>query len=451
MKNKYPKSFDGVTCDIVGMGISNIALAEFLQKEGAIITVRDRTFPSSSVQTLLKKLSERQFYGENYLSDLSGDYIFRSPSIRPDIPELCSVIAKGAVLGAEWELFFHRAPCDIFAVTGSDGKTTTVTLTQKILSLSQPFRHVHAAGNIGTPLISLIDKITINDIIIAELSSFQLMTFDVVPQVAAITNVTPNHLDYHRDMNEYVEAKSNIISPLTQRVILHPSRIPKELIHKASQNPHNTIYCGFSDSNTIYCHNSIIFNHNSPILDTQKLALKGAHNVENYMTAIGLCGELATKDAINCVAENFTGVSHRMQYITQRNGINYYDSSIDSTPNRTAASLQILSSPITVICGGYDKALSYELLADTLYKKAYAVVVTGDSAPKILEQIYRLPSRPFACYHVPDFEEAIKKAASVTPQGGSVVLSPACASFDRFNDYKERGLFFQEVVQSLPQ
>ena len=169
------------------------------------------------------------------------------------------------------------------------------------------------------------------------------------------------------------------------------------------------------------------------------------------MTAIGICGELATKDAINEVAGSFEGVAHRMQFIGEKNGIKYYDSSIDSTPSRSAVTLQSLTNPLTVICGGYDKNLTYEILADALNKNAYAVVVTGASAPKILNEIYRLPNRQFRCFYEEDFEKAVVKAAEITPQGGSVILSPACASFDRFKDYKERGLFYQKIVRSLPE
>ena len=432
------------------MGISNIALAEYLHKEGAILTLRDKTAPSPAVQNRLNLLAERCIWGEGYLATLSGEYIFRSPSIRPDITEFISAIANGATIGAEWELFFHRCPCDIFAVTGSDGKTTTVTLTEKILSISQPQKQIFAAGNIGVPLISQINKTTTNDIIIAELSSFQLMTFNASPKVSAITNITPNHLDYHKSMDEYVHSKLNIIGKETQKTVLHPKHIPSKM-YSNLKNTNNLISCGFDNSNTIYCYNNQIFDHNSAILNTTNIRLKGIHNVENYMTAIGICGDLATKDAINEVAGSFEGVAHRMQFIIEKNGIKYYDSSIDSTPSRSAATLQSLSIPLTVICGGYDKNLTYEILADALNKNAYAVVVTGASAPKILDEIYRLPNRRFHCFYEEEFEKAVVKAAEITPQGGSVILSPACASFDRFKDYKERGLFYQKIVHSLPE
>ena len=448
MKNKYPSSFCGVRCDIVGMGISNIALAEYLHDEGAVLTLRDKTAPFPAVQNRLALLADRCIWGEGYLHELSGEYIFRAPSIRPDIAEFKKAESNGSILGSEWELFFHRAPCDIFAVTGSDGKTTTVTLTEKILSLSQPQKQIIAAGNIGVPLISQLSKTTINDIIIAELSSFQLMTFDASPKVSAITNITPNHLDYHKTMDEYVRSKLNIIGEETERTVLHPKRIPNEIISNIKNN-NNLIYCGFDNTNTIYCYNNQIFDHNLAILNTTNVRLNGAHNAENYMTAIGICGNLANKDAINEVAESFEGVSHRMQLVCEKRGIKYYDSSIDSTPSRTAVTLQSLSTPITAICGGHDKNLTYEILADALNKNAYAVVITGASAPKILEEIYRLPNRNFLCFYEEDFEKAVVKAAKITPQGGSVILSPACASFDRFKDYKERGLFFQRIVDSF--
>ena len=432
------------------MGISNIALAEYLHDEGAVLTLRDKTAPSPAVQNRLALLADRCIWGEGYLHELSGEYIFRAPSIRPDIAEFKKAESNGSILGSEWELFFHRTPCDIFAVTGSDGKTTTVTLTEKILSLSQPQKQIIAAGNIGVPLISQLGKITINDIIIAELSSFQLMTFDASPKVSAITNITPNHLDYHKSMDEYVHSKLNIIGKNTQKTVLHPMHIPSE-IYTNPKNTNNLISCGFDNSNTIYCYNNQIFNHNSVILRSTDIKLKGIHNIENYMTAIGICGDLATKDAINAVAGAFEGVAHRMQFIGEKNGIKYYDSSIDSTPSRTAATLQSLTTPLTVICGGHDKNLTYEILADALNKNAYAAVITGASAPKILEEIYRLPDRNFLCFYEEDFEKAVVKAAKITPQGGSVILSPACASFDRFKDYKERGLFFQRIVRSLPE
>ncbi|MBR2461205.1 MAG: UDP-N-acetylmuramoyl-L-alanine--D-glutamate ligase [Clostridia bacterium] len=448
MSSKYPNSFKDVECEILGVGSSNLALAEFLHKEGAHITARANVPPSLSVAERLMFITDRQIYGKDYLENIKGQYVFRSPSIRPDIPEIIAAVANGSVLGSEWELFFHRAPCRIMGVTGSDGKTTTVSIAQKILeaSFQGTARKAYAAGNIGIPLISLLNILTEKDVVIAELSSFQLMTLDRSPEIAAITNLTPNHLDYHRDMDEYIISKLNIADAGCKQVII-PDTTPYHQIeqHLATKNI-QVIKRGFLSSSDIYCDNSQIYFHNSAILNINDIAISGIHNVENYMTAIALCDNYPINNTIIDVARSFKGVEHRIQLIAEIDGIKYYDSSIDSTPSRTATTLACFRKPLTVICGGSDKNLDYGILADALERYATHVIVTGASAQKILSAINDLPKRSFNVMYKSDFHSAVKLSTQITPKGGTVILSPACASFDAFKDYKQRGEVFSKII-----
>ena len=451
MSSKYPKSFKDVKCDILGVGVSNIALLKLLHREGAIVTARSKNTPSPEILQTLNALCKRVILGERYLDDLNGQYIFRSPSIRPDLPEIGNAVSQGATLGSEWELFFHRAPCQILGITGSDGKTTTVTIAEKLLNRSflGTKRKAYAAGNIGIPLISLLDTLKHDDIVVAELSSFQLMTLDKAPESAAITNITENHLDYHYDMDEYVHAKLNIFGNNCKRAIIPEHSFFQNIKSSLSQHNKKVITSGFDKNNDIYCCENQIYYHNTPILNVSDIVLSGKHNIANYMTAIALCDNFINSTVIRCVASTFSGVEHRAQLISEINGVRYYDSSIDSTPSRTAVTLSCFDKPLTVICGGYDKNLDYSPLADALEKHATAVIVTGSSAPKLLAAINALHKRSFSVYHESDFDSAVRLSTSLTVTGGTVLLSPACASYDRFSNYKERGTRFAQLVTSI--
>lgn len=461
MSSQLPSSFKGKICEIIGLGASNTALAEYLYAEGATLIFRDKTEPKHSVMKKLGSLGDRFIFGENYLSGINGEYIFRTPALHPYTRELKSAVSRGAVLTSECELFFERAPCRVIGVTGSDGKTGTVTLIQKILSeyFRENLRRVFSAGNIGLPLISLLPELNENDTVIAELSSFQLMTLKKAPFLSALTNISPNHLDYHKDIKEYINAKMNIIQADCQYISLPDADYSESWKTRAKAIGTKYEIRGYNSACDIYCDERSIRLYGEPILSTDDILLRGKHNTENYMTAISVCARylryidalsnIKFKNCVRSVARSFSGVEHRMQLIYEKNGIRYYDSSIDTTPSRTATTLSCFSKPLTVICGGHDKGLEYDELAKALDIYADAVIVTGSAANKLLKCIERVNQPSFITVYEPDFEEAVRVAAKLTPIGGAVLLSPACASFDRFSSYKERSELFKKTVLSL--
>ncbi len=462
MRASLPRSFKNRKCEIIGMGISGVALAHRLSAEGAVLTLRDRMPPSDGILNDLKALGARFCFGEGYLSDLSGEYIFRAPSVRPDLPEITSAVRNGSVLTSEWELFFDRAPCTVAGITGSDGKTTAVTVTRELLSrlLRDRGEKVYAAGNIGLPLVSLLDRVHPCDITVAELSSFQLMTAKTSPSLSALTNITPNHLDYHTDMDEYIGAKLKIFGDGCLYASLPRATYTTELCENLASRSLKLETRGWSRDCDIFCDGKDIYADETKLLSVDRIVLQGRHNIENYMTAISLCRELLRQRGIkygitelrNCldeVASSFSGVPHRMQTVCVKRGVRYVDSSIDTTPSRSAVTLRCFSKPLTVICGGYDKSLDQSPLVYALFERASAVVLTGDASEKISSAISAVGAPPFEVIYEPDFETAVRLAADVTPRGGTVLLSPACASFDRFANYTERSELFKKTALSL--
>lgn len=461
MQHSLPSSFNGMTCEIIGAGGSGVALARYLSREGAALTVRDRRRPSEQVCAELEALGARLCLGDGYLSGLGGEYIFRAPAVRPGLAQIAEATARGSVLTSEWELFFDRAPCKVIGITGSDGKTTTTTITQMILAelLGGRGAKIYAAGNIGLPLVSLLDRLRPCDITVAELSSFQLMTLGHAPHFSALTNITPNHLDYHADMREYITSKLNIFGAGCTYASLPDTPIAAKLREHLTERSLTAEIRGWSSECDIFCDGHTVRACGESVLAVGDIRLPGRHNIENYMTAISLCrallrgydatllGELS--ECVRRVATDFSGAAHRMQTVAVKRGVRFVDSSIDTTPSRSATTLGCFSKPLTVICGGYDKALDQLPLARALSEHATAAVVTGAATEKITSAIASLGMPPFELICEPDFESAVRTAAAITPMGGTVLLSPACASFDRFANYTERSALFKKTVLSL--
>lgn len=457
---------------VLGIGVSNRPLIKYLLDRGARVTARDK----KSFEMLMphsKELEERGvelILGDAYLEDITEDVIFRAPGIRPDLPQIKAACDKGAILTSEMELFFELTPATVLAVTGSDGKTTTTTLTYKILEaeLAKNGRgRVWVGGNIGTPLLQYVDEMTENDFAVVELSSFQLYTMSRSPKRAIITNITPNHLDWHTDMDEYTAAKRNIckhkpIEHLTANAenalsakigceaevgVTFFSSVGTDYLSVTKRKDNACAifeedgYITFSDGKT-----------NEKIIKTDEIKLPGRHNVENYMAAISITRGLVSKETIAEVARTFGGVAHRLEFVRELDGVKYYNSSIDSSPTRTAAALSALSQKPIVICGGYDKNIPFEPLATALCDRAKKIVLTGATAPKIMAALLACPT--FDAEKLPiiekkDFEEAVKAARSEAENGDIVLLSPACASFDAFVNFEERGNRFKSIVNDF--
>ena len=467
------EKFKNKKCAVLGFARSNKPLVEILLSVGAVVTVRDKNEGLTS-DADYKRFSDAGasfVLGESYLDGLSGDYIFRSPAFRPDIPEIKSAVDGGAVLTSEMELFFEICPAKIIGITGSDGKTTTTTLTHLLLDTECKAKgkgRAYVGGNIGSPLLPLVFDMTKDDFAVVELSSFQLHTMMRSPSIAAITNLSPNHLDWHTGMDEYIDAKLNICrhAPIKRLVTNAENAITREIAEQSELaltlfSSKANRYCdavpsGKKNCRAIYEDGGIIYiddgEKREKILKTEDILLPGRHNVENYMTAIALTEGLVSLETVKGVATTFRGVAHRLELVREKNGVKFYNSSIDSSPSRTAAALGALPKAPIVICGGYDKKIPFDTLAKSLCEKAKAVVLTGDTAEKILAEIERCPdynSEKLPVKHIPDFRDAVMAAAEMAKDGDIVLLSPACASFDHFKDFAARGEYFKEIVNGL--
>lgn len=458
-------------CAVLGLGKSNRPLIEFLLDRGASVTAYDQKSRDAlgAYADYLQARGVHLVLGERYLDEIAEDIIFRSPGIRPDAKGICSAISRGALLTSEMELFLDLCPGTSYAITGSDGKTTTTTLTYLFLS-EQAKRdgfYAHVGGNIGAPLLPYVAEIEERDVAVIELSSFQLMGMRVHPDAIAITNITPNHLNWHTDMDEYIEAKRSICGENTRLAVLNadcPVVSKFDFGEKVRTVYFSSSKCGFSalvpsgkkNAMAFYIKDGCIVADDGEkgvrLLALSGIKLPGKHNVENYMTAIALTYGKVDIDIYTEIAASFGGVEHRIELCGVVGGAEYYNSSIDSTPTRTAAALSAFSCRPIVICGGYDKKIPFEPLADVLCHRASAVVLNGATAEKIYEAIVAHPAFPESGLKVlraSSLHEAVLRAHSLARSGDVVLFSPACASFDAFRDFEERGNAFKSFVKEL--
>ena len=434
---------------VIGIGVSNTPVIDMLLDLGAQVSARDKK-PRAEREAFVRTLEEKGVevvFGEEYLKNICADLIFKAPGIRSDTPELLAAKKNGAVLTNEMEVFFALCPATIFGVTGSDGKTTTTTLISKMLE--RQYGRVYVGGNIGKPLLPEVASMTEEDYAVVELSSFQLQAMSASPDVAVITNLSPNHLDWHTDMAEYLDAKKNIFRFQTksERVVLN---YENDATRRAAQEaPSQIIF--FSSRRTlnesgVYEKDGWICENGKPILKTAEILIPGRHNVENYMAAIGAVSGYVKPEIIREIARTFGGVEHRIELVRELNGVRYYNSSIDSSPTRTEAAMRSFSQKVIVIMGGYDKHIPFAPLACVVSQCAKAVVLTGATADKIYDAIKDtgVPIR-----RADDLKRAVYEARSLAQEGDVVLLSPACASFDAFANFMERGNKFKEIVREL--
>lgn len=467
---QWLQKLQGTTVAVVGLGISNLPLIDFLLLHHIKVCARDKKSRSALGDTAdrLEARGVSLILGDGYLDNLHEAVVFRSPGLRPDLPEFRRAVQNGAVLTSETELFLELTPATVIGITGSDGKTTTTTVTGLLLQEfcnSRGKGHVYVGGNIGTPLLPLAEKMSSDDFAVIELSSFQLQSMKKSPQRAAVTNISPNHLDWHTDMAEYIRAKTNIFCHPQNTLLV--TNADCDATKAIASNRRGTV-TWFSSSRSapqdfdgirkpgdrvLYIKNRQITKWDgeceTALLPIDSILLPGKHNLENYMTAIALTDGLVSAEHIAAVAQSFGGVPHRLERIRTVNGVTYYNSSIDSSPSRTAAALSALSEKPIVICGGYDKKIPFAPLAEALAEKAQAVVLTGATAQKIKQALLALPD----CTALPpiytesDFTRAVWLAHDLATPGDTVLLSPACASFDAFRNFEERGNTFRRIVE----
>lgn len=473
---RVSEKLKGAVCAVLGYGVSNKPLVEWLMAHGAkSVTVRDKRSEENmrSAGDLERIVAAGASYiaGEGYLDGITEDIIFRSPGIRPDAGDIPSAVKRGALLSSEMELFFELCPCEIFAVTGSDGKTTTTTVTSIILEEACRRRggKVYRGGNIGNPLLPELERMTPNDICVVELSSFQLMTMQRSPSRAIITNITPNHLNWHTDMDEYVAAKCNVCmhDPISRLVVNAENGVTFEIARNSDvpvtyfsskRTSYDAIvpeYKRAGGTLAVYEREGVIYisdgQSERAVMSTDSIKLPGRHNVENYMAALAICEGYAEFKDVEQVARTFGGVPHRLELVDVVGGVKYYNSSIDSSPTRTIAALSAMDHPI-IICGGQDKHVPFDTLAVELCKSTKAVVLTGEARGQILDALKNHPlysPEKLPTYIEPKFRDAVLKASQLADDGDTVLLSPACTSFDQFNNFAERGECFKSIVKEI--
>ena len=455
---QFFNQLSGKKIAMCGIGVSNTPLVLSFLKQNARVIVCDRR-TREQIGELADRLEAQGAelkLGEGYLDNLEVDIIFRTPGMNFHLPELEKARKRGIAVTSEMEVFFDLCPATVFAVTGSDGKTTTTTLIAKMLE--KEGKTVHIGGNIGKPLLPEIENIKPEDFVVVELSSFQLISMRKSPDVAVVTNVAPNHLDVHKDMDEYVEAKKN--------VLLHQNAFSRTVL-----NRDNEITEGFrKDVRGQSLGFSMLRRLNNgawldedgvlhmayrgidvPLLDRKEIAIIGDHNVANYLAAITAVWGYVGIESIRAVAREFAGVEHRIEFVRNVNGVKYYNDSIASSPSRTIAGLKAFDQKVILIAGGYDKHIPFSPLAPYVVQKVKKLFLCGDTAEKIAQSI-----REYEGYNgcpeivmTENLEHAVNEAHKAATQGDIVTLSPACASFDAFPNFAARGNYFKELVNNL--
>lgn len=444
---------------IIGLGVSNAPLIDYMQKLQANLTVFDNRVEEKIDKNILEKIKKyniKKQFGENYLSNLKDfDIIFKSPSCRPDLPEIEAEVKRGAKLTSEIELVLEFAPCKVIAVTGSDGKTTTTSLIYEILKNKYK---CYLGGNIGIPLFTEIAKMQPEDIIILELSSFQLMTMKTSPNIAVITNVTPNHLDIHKSYEEYIDSKTNIFKNQRENdtlILNYDNEITKNFSKNAKSKviffsikeklKNGVIY----DDGIIKIVEDELRRHVIKLKDTR---LRGIHNAANICAAIAATKDLVEIESQVTAIKNFEGVTHRLEFVREINNSKWYNDSIASSPTRTIAGLNSFDEEIVLIAGGYDKHLDYEPIATPILNRVKTLILMGQTAEKIygvVTQKQLKQNKKIDIYKVKTLEEAVQKAKEHAKPNQIVLFSPASASFDMFKNFEERGNKFKELVKKL--
>lgn len=444
----------------IGTGVTNNDTIRLFLKKGLDVTVCDRksrsdmTALADEFETSGAKLS----LGENYLEAIySCDIVFRAPGVYFNMPELKKAMDMGIVVTSEMEVFFDLCPCKIYAITGTDGKTTTTTIISEILSRSG--KTVHKGGNIGRALLPIIEEIKPEDTAVVELSSFQLISMRKSPDTAVITNIYPDHLNVHKSMQEYIDAKKNLIlhQNAFSRTVLN---LDNEDTNALSDSVRGDLY-KFS-RRTVPERGSFLDNEGwlcftdgkttERIVHKDDIRIPGMHNVENYLAAISAVHGEVPKEAIAETAKNFGGVEHRIEFVRKLEGVKYYNDSIATSPVSVIAGLNAFDRRLIVIAGGSDKKLDYNTMAEAINEKVKTLVLLGATADKIEAAVkgYKAyDESKCRIIRVNSMEEAVEAARKSAVNGDIVTLSPASASFDSYKNFEERGRHYKSIVNAL--
>lgn len=444
---------------VIGLGVSNIPLIEYLRKYKSNVTVFDRRTIDEIDKTIMDKIVEygMEFsIGNDYLSKLKGfDLIFRSPSCLPTTKELVEEEKRGAIITTEIEMCVELCPGKVIGITGSDGKTTTTTLIYELIKAKG--YDCFLGGNIGTPLFTKVNEMTPESIIILEMSSFQLMGMKISPSISVITNISPNHLDYHKDLEEYIEAKKNIFKFQTENdtlILNYDNPITRELAKEAKGK-----VTFFSDQTRLdngyivdegkikYCENKL----RKHIINTKDIPLIGKHNYQNICTALAATKELVDEETAKKVISKFTGVHHRLELVkTTNKRVKWYNDSASSSPTRTISGIKAFDKKVILIAGGYDKNLDYTPIGKPIVDGVKTLILMGATKNKIYKAVTKeldVQNKKLDIYEAFSLEEAIEIADEISVPGDVVLFSPASASFDMFKNAYDRGDKFRSAVQ----
>ena len=462
--SKTARFFESLTnkkVAFIGTGVSHTELIKLFLSKKIDVTILDRKTKENFDPALYSEfegMGARFILGDAYLDSLSDfDVIYRTPGMYYNNPKLVEARQKGIVITSEMESFFELCPCRIYAVTGSDGKTTTTTLISEFLK-AEGFK-VWLGGNIGKALLPRIESISESDVAVVELSSFQLISMRSSPDVAVITNIAPNHLDVHGTMEEYIASKCNLLdhqSAFSKAVL----NLDNEETMKLSERVRGslslfsrkeTVHVGaYLDSDNNLCYSD--GRKTKTIINASEIKIPGVHNVENYLAAISaVWGDVKTS-SICKVARTFGGVEHRIEFVRELDGVKYYNDSIASNPTRVIAGLKSFNRKMIIIAGGYDKLIPFEPLAEPVNKHVKLLILMGVTADKIEKAVTETPfynPDELKILHASSMEEAINLARANAKQGDIVSLSPACASFDMYPNFEARGKHFKQLVKGL--
>jgi len=456
---EFNKFLEGKKVAIIGMGVSNIPLLDYFYKTNTQVTIFDRKPLSDEIMEQVNNYRYDVEIDEENLSQLKNfDLIFRSPSCMPNKPEIIKAVEQGAMLTSEIEMVLKLAPCKIIGITGTEGKTTTTSIIYEIVKKAG--YNCFLGGNIGKPIFTQIKDMRPDDIIILELSSFQLMNMEISPDIAVVTNIYPDHLNIHRSYEEYQEAKKNIFKYQNEDGILVlnkdneiTSNFSKEakgdvIFFSSKKQLKNGYVYDNEDEMIKYCNNGIC----TEILKKKDIKLRGVHNYENICAALAATNSITDMETQIEAIKEFNGVEHRLEFVRELNGVKYYNDSIGTSPASTIAGLNSFEENIILLAGGSDKDLDYKEVGEAIAKNVGTLILTGPTAPKIeaatkkaLEKI----NKQINIIHCNNMEEAVKFAKQEAASGDVVLLSPASASFDAFKNFEERGNKFKEIVNNL--
>ncbi|HEY8426600.1 MAG TPA: UDP-N-acetylmuramoyl-L-alanine--D-glutamate ligase [Limnochordales bacterium] len=466
LASELPVSWQGVRVAVIGLGVENLPLVRYLVAHGANVVAADRKNAEElgPRAEALEKLGVRLVLGERYLDALEGaEVAFVTPGLPKHLPAVEAARRAGVVITGQTDLFMRLCPAPIVGITGSSGKTTTTSLIGRMLRGTR--RPVFVGGNIGEPLIERLGEIGADAWVVLELSSFQLETTGVSPHVAVVTNVTPNHLDVHPSMEAYVAAKTRILAfqgPDDVAVLNADNPITVEMAGRTAGRVHwfgrrprrpgawvegDRLVAALKDAGT---------GGGGEVQELCRrgdIRLRGEHNVENVLaaaTAALCCG--TPVEAIREVVRTFEGVPHRLEEVARIDGVLYVNDSIATTPARAIAGLRSFEEPVVLIAGGYDKHLPFDEFAKVAVERCRHVVLLGQTAGAIeraLERVREETGRGVSYERVASLEQAVAAARQAARPGDVVLLSPACASYDMFRNFEERGARFRQIVRAL--